>query len=320
MTRAVAAFDLIPSRGASVAVEIVSAAPESATVIGVPTFADGAVPERVPLDRATLDASGFSAARGQTLVLPRADGPTIIETGLGPRAAIDMAAIRDAAAAFAMAAVRHEDLVVDLTGVDLVDGATAGQAIVEGVLLARYRYLVFRDIPNEAHLRSLTIVAGRGQGRAVRTGAARGEIMARAVNLARDLGNTPATHLTATRFGEVAKALGPETGLDVEVFDQKDLIKMGCGGLLGVNAGSAEEARLIKVTYTPSGRSRGHLALVGKGIMYDAGGISLKPSDAMHALMKLDMSGAGDIFGAMTALRDLGCKTTVTGYLMCTDN
>ncbi len=95
---------------------------------------------------------------------------------------------------------------------------------------------------------------------------------------------------------------------------------MGCGGLLGVNAGSHEEARLIKLTYTPSGRSRGHLALVGKGIMYDAGGISLKPSDAMHALMKLDMSGAGDIFGAMTTLRDLGCKATVTGYLMCTDN
>ena len=72
-----------------------------------------------------------------------------------------------------------------------------------------------------------------------------------ATNLARDLGNTPATHLTATRFAEVAKAIGPAAGLDVEVFDQKDLVKMGCGGLLGVNAGSAEEARLIKVTYTP---------------------------------------------------------------------
>ena len=182
-------------------------------------------------------------------------------------------------------------LVVDLTGVDLVDAAATGQAVVEGVLLARYRYRVFRDIPNEAHLRSLTIVVERSRGRAVRTGAARGEILARATNLARDLGNTPATHLTATRFGKVAKAIGPEAGLDVEVFDQKDLIKMGCGGLLGVNAGSTEEARLIKLTYTPSGRSRGHLALVGKGIMYDSGGISLKPSDAMHALMKLDMSG-----------------------------
>jgi leucyl aminopeptidase len=322
VTRAVAAFDPIPSYrvDAAVAVDVVARMPEDATVIGVPTFSDGAVPERVPLDRATLDASGFTAARGQTLILPRADGPTVIETGVGPRASVDMAAIRDAAAAFAMAAVRHDHLVVDLTGVDLVDGATTGQAVVEGVLLARYRYRVFRDIPNEAHLRRLTIVVEGSRGRAVRTGAARGEILARATNLARDLGNTPATHLTATRFGDVAKAIGPAAGLDVEVFDQKDLVKMGCGGLLGVNAGSAEEARLIKVTYTPSGRSRGHLALVGKGIMYDAGGISLKPSDAMHALMKLDMSGAGDIFGAMTALRDLGCRTTVTGYLMCTDN
>lgn len=320
-TRAVAGFDPIPSRRPedAVTVEVVGAVPDGATVIGVPTFSDGAVPDRVPLDRATLEASGFAAARGQTLVLPRADGPTVIEAGVGPRATIDMAAIRDAAAAFAMAAVRHEYLVVDLSGLDLADPATAGQAVVEGVLLARYRYRVFRDIPNEAHLRGLTIVVDRARAK-VRSGAARGEVMARAVNLARDLGNTPATHLTAARFGDVAKAIGPDCGLDVKVFDQADLVKMGCGGLLGVNAGSHEEARLIKVTYTPSGRSRGHLALVGKGIMYDAGGISLKPSDAMHALMKLDMSGAGDIFGAMTALRDLGCKTTVTGYLMCTDN
>jgi len=101
VTRAVAAFDPIPSRGAgdAVAVEVVTATPDGATVIGVPAFSDGAVPDRVPLDRATLDASGFTAARGQTLVLPRADGPTIIETGVGPRATVGMAAIRDAAAA-----------------------------------------------------------------------------------------------------------------------------------------------------------------------------------------------------------------------------
>ena len=126
------------------------------------------------------------------------------------------------------------------------------QAAVEGVLLARYRYRVFADRPAEAPLASLTLVVeARRAGAAA--GAARGLITARAVNLARDLGNTPATHLTATRFGEVAKALGPEAGLDVEVFDQKDLVKMGCGGLLGVNAGSAEEARLIKLTYRPEG-------------------------------------------------------------------
>jgi leucyl aminopeptidase len=98
---------------------------------------------------------------------------------------------------------------------------------------------------------------------------------------------------------------------------------MGLGGVLGVNAGSGEEPRVVKLTYDPDaalGGSRGHLALVGKGIMYDAGGISLKPSDAMHAAMKLDMSGAATIVAAMSALRDLGCRTRVTGYLMCTDN
>ena len=155
VTRAVAAFDPIPSRSAAeaVTVEVVSVAPDDATVIGVPTFSDGAVPDRIPLDRATLEASGFMAGRGQTLVLPRAEGPTIIEAGVGPRASVDSAAIRDAAAAFAMAAVRHEHLVVDLAGVELGDADAAAQAVAEGVLLARYRYRVFRDIPNEAHLR-----------------------------------------------------------------------------------------------------------------------------------------------------------------------
>jgi leucyl aminopeptidase len=83
---------------------------------------------------------------------------------------------------------------------------------------------------------------------------------------------------------------------------------------------------MIKLTYRPKSASgepltpTGHLALVGKGVMYDSGGISLKPSDAVHATMKVDMSGAGDILGAMSALRDLGCRTAVTGWLMCTDN
>jgi leucyl aminopeptidase len=314
-------FDPAPSWRVSeaVAVDVVPTMPADATVVGIPAFADGDVPTRVPLDRATLEASGFGAAPGQTLVLPRVDGPTVIEVGLGARAGIDMAAMRDAAAAFAHAARRHERLVIDVTGTN-VEPTAAGQALVEGVLLARYRYRAFRDIPDEAHLRQLTIVIEPDRLERARAGASRGATLARATNLARDLGNTPATHLTATRLGEIAQELGAETGLEVEVFDQQALIELGCGGILGVNAGSHEEARLIKLTYRPEGASTGRLALVGKGIMYDSGGISLKPSDALHALMKLDMSGAGDILGAMTTLRELGCQATVTGYLCCTDN
>jgi leucyl aminopeptidase len=127
-------------------------------------------------------------------------------------------------------------------------------------------------------------------------------------------------------FGDVAAAVGPDHGLEVEIADRARLIELGCGGLLGVNAGSVDEPRMIVLRYLPPAGSGGsepaapHLALVAKGVMYDSGGISLKPSDPMHLLMKIDMGGAAAVFGAMTALRDLGCASAVTGYLMCTDN
>ena len=114
--------------------------------------------------------------------------------------------------------------------------------------------------------------------------------------------------------------LAGERGLDAEVFDLDALAEMGCGGMLGVNAGSAEPPRLIKLTYQPEGEATGTLTLVGKGIMYDAGGLALKPADPVHAAMKNDMSGAGSILGAMANLGRLGCSTKVIGYLCCTDN
>src|SRR5690606_28854572 len=121
----------------------------------------------------------------------------------------------------------------------------------------------------------------------------------------RDLANTPPRHLSAVKFGEIIEQLAPEFGLDVEIFDRQALQELGAGGLLGVNAGSVEEPRMIKISYRPED-PEGHLALVGKGIMYDSGGISLKPSNAMHAAMKFDMMGAAAVFSSMTALRDLG--------------
>ena len=323
-TRAGSAFDLVPSRSraSEVAITVARAVPEGVTAIGVPVASDGDVPrERVDIDRATLEASGFDAAVGETLVLPRLDGPTMIEIGVGSRAALDHAAIRNAAAAFAGAAGKHKRIAVDLTGVgSALEARVAAQAVVEGVLLARYRYRAFIDKPGGVPLTELVLVASSNRARGAASGAERGRVTARAVNTARDLCNAPATHLTARRYAEVARAIGAESGLEVEVFDEKALVKLGCGGLLGVNAGSGEPARMIKLSYVPEGRPRGSLHLVGKGIMYDSGGISLKPSDAMHAAMKLDMSGSAAILGAMSTLRDLGCRTAVTGWLMCTDN
>jgi leucyl aminopeptidase len=139
------------------------------------------------------------------------------------------------------------------------------------------------------------------------------------VQLARDLANTPPGHLTATKMAEVAASVAGASGLAVEVYGPDELAAMGCGGLLGVNAGSSEPPRLVKLTYRPR-RPTARLAMVGKGVMYDSGGISLKPSDPMHAAMKMDMSGAGAVLSSMSALADLGCRTEVIGYLLCTDN
>jgi leucyl aminopeptidase len=93
---------------------------------------------------------------------------------------------------------------------------------------------------------------------------------------------------------------------------------MGCGGMVGVNRGSVEPPRLVKLTYTPRNPA-GHLAMVGKGIMFDSGGLSLKTTDGMGS-MKMDMSGAAAVLSAMSALKALKCKSKVTAYLMCTDN
>ncbi len=187
------------------------------------------------------------------------------------------------------------------------------------MLLAGYRYGALKKDAPSSDLDALTLIAAADRSAGVDTGARRGVVTAAAAQLARDLANTPPGHLTASRMADVAIAVGASNRLGVEVFDEDALAALGCGGLLGVNAGSTEPPRMVKLTYRPR-NPKGHLVLVGKGVMYDSGGISLKPTDAMHASMKMDMSGAAAVLSAMSALASLGCRNQVTGYLMCTDN
>ncbi|MGH9248009.1 MAG: leucyl aminopeptidase, partial [Acidimicrobiales bacterium] len=241
--------------------------------------------------------------------------------GVGDPDELDASGLRNAAAAFARAASSHAELAFTLAGTDAVATELAAQSVVEGVLLARYSYDPLRREPRGTAVATLTLVAGADQAQATNAGAERGRLMASVTQLARDLANTPHSHLNAMRLAEVATALGADRRLGVEVFDEDALREMGCGGLLGVNAGSAEPPRMIKLTYRPDGAEpTGRLALVGKGIMYDSGGIALKPGDEVHAQMKNDMSGAAAILAAMAALSELGCTCAVTGWLMCTDN
>jgi leucyl aminopeptidase len=149
---------------------------------------------------------------------------------------------------------------------------------------------------------------------------ARGTAMVRATTLARDLANTPHSHLTATTFAELCVGLGEQFGFGVEVFDEDAIAELRLGGLMAVTRGSAEPPRMVKLSYAPHGSATGRLGMVGKGLMYDSGGISIKPSSRVHAQMKNDMSGAATVIAAFCALGELGCTTEVTGWLMCTDN
>src|SRR5258706_3420902 len=167
-------------------------------------------------------------------------------------------------------------------------------------------------------LQELTLVVGQHRASGATLGADRGSITSTAAGLARDLANTPPAHLTAQMIADKAVALGAANGLSVEVFNKDQLTAMGLGGMVGVNKGSTQPPRMVRLRYTPR-NPRGHLVLVGKGVMFDSGGLSLKTNDGMKT-MKMDMSGAAAVLAAMTTLRALKCKSAVTGDMMCTDN
>ena len=314
-------LDPIPSFRRAVSVTVSSELPsaDEAGAVAVPLSPGSEPPAALGFDRAALAAAGFEAKRGQTLVVPTAEGRVLVAVGIGEGAGADAALVRDLAADFARAVPHQLKLAVELPSqpTALPSGEFA-QAVTEGVLLARWRFYVGAG-HDSSLLDSLVIVAPAADADAVAEGIRRGQLLARATNLGRDLSNCPAATLTASRMGELAEELGPDAGLQVQLFDKNQLLEMGCGGLLGVNLGSVEPPRMIRLHYLPD-EPTGRLALIGKGIMYDSGGISLKPSDESHAQMKNDMTGAATILAAMLTLRELGCTAEVIAYLCCTDN
>src|SRR4051794_1526322 len=292
--------------------------PRTPEAIGLAVGPTGATPRQLGLTRAALEAHGFTGKVGSTLVLPNGGGATLVAIGVGDKPTA--ATLRDAAAAFTRAAGNRAHLATNLAATDGVDPGTAARAVTEGVLLADYRYVGQKsDKSSTSKLQSVSLVIGRAEERAATRGIAQGIATSDAANLARELANMPPNVLTARAIAARAVELAGERGLAAEVFDEEQLAAMGCGGMLGVNAGSVEPPRMVKLTYTPR-NPKAHVALVGKGVMYDSGGLSLKPTNPMSVIMKMDMSGAAAVLATMGALKALGCRNKVTAFLMCTDN
>lgn len=194
------------------------------------------------------------------------------------------------------------------------------QKVAEGSWLGQYRfdrYFSQNETPKPVDSVSFVGVE-KTLAKAAQAAARRGEIFSRATALARDLINEPASVKTPTRLAEVAKGLA-EQGIRVNIFQKREIEKLGMGGLLGVAMGSEQPPVFIRLHYKPPQVASRKVALVGKGITFDSGGLCIKPAESMET-MKYDMSGAAAILGIFHALGTLRPSVEVLGFLPCTEN
>jgi leucyl aminopeptidase len=201
----------------------------------------------------------------------------------------------------------------------------SAQAAVEGVLIGLFEPDAYKtENKEERRIDQLILcAASSGSDELLAGGVERGRIIGEAVNLARDLINEPSSTLTPTELAERSRETATRFGLDIDVLDETRMKEMGMGALLGVARGSDEPARLITLRYTPEGvEPAGNdevIAIVGKGITFDSGGISIKPAEGMEK-MKYDMSGAASTLAAMSAIAQLKPRVEVLGVMPATEN
>jgi leucyl aminopeptidase len=295
-------------------------APAKVGALLLPVASSGPLPAGIGANRTQLAAIGFEGKVGQTYVLaPNAKGVARVLIGVGAIADLNANSLRNIAASGARACAKFESVATTLPGVARGDVRANTQAVVEGFALALHRWAELKRDKSSLPALTKVVLVSAEKTTAVKNGMDKGIATSTAVCTARDFANTPPSHLTARQFADHAVAIAANSNLKSTVYNRDQLIAMGCGGLVGVNKGSVEPPRMVKLEYKPTG-ARGKVVLVGKGVMYDSGGISLKPSDASHASMKMDMSGAAAVLATMGALSSLKVKTQVTAYLMCTDN
>jgi len=269
-----------------------------------------------PADAGQLANAGFEGCAQEIHSWP-ADARTHALVGVGGVGEVDLRSIRRAGGAIARAFDRHRRISIRLpAGTDLDDNDMR-QALAEGTALGSYRFSPYKSEPKPLKLRRVDVLAGSGA--KAQAALDLGALVAAAQSLARDLVNEPGGSLTAPVFARRAATVARKSGVKVKVWDAAAIKKAGLGGLLGVNRGSTNPPRFVEFTYEPTGKPAGTLALVGKGITFDAGGLSIKTGQGMMT-MKCDMGGAAAVVGAISAMRSAGVKCRVRGFVPMTDN
>jgi len=197
----------------------------------------------------------------------------------------------------------------------------AAQAIAEGALLGTYTFRKHmtkkEDKPGE--IKQLSIVGDSRLKSQLEKGADKGRIISEATNLARDMVNEPANYMTPTDMAEMATKLAREQGLEITILDLEQMKKLGMGGMLGVSRGSRQPPKFMILNYKGGTAKEPDIALVGKGITFDSGGISIKPSEKLEE-MKGDMAGGAAVMAAMAAISQLKPKINVMALIPATEN
>jgi leucyl aminopeptidase len=199
-------------------------------------------------------------------------------------------------------------------------GDAHAEALVTAVSDAVYVYRHTKpSAPAAPRLAGVVLLAPRKEGAAVTRGLKRGQALAAGVGLARECANRPGNHATPSHLASEAKKLGKQFDFEVDIYDRKDIDKLGMGSFLAVAQGSDEPPRFIVMRYQGAAKTKAPVVLVGKGITFDSGGISLKPGAEMDE-MKFDMGGAASVLGTMRAIGELKPKVNVIGLIAACEN
>jgi leucyl aminopeptidase len=276
---------------------------------------DAAVADAL-LDR--LVAVGATGKTDETTRVPAPDGlpvRSVLAVGLGAADDVDAERIRRASGTAARALDGSTTVATTLAALDAA-------AAAEGSYLGAYRFTAFRSAksapkPAEQPIRTVALLVDDADSAAASLQHA--TTVAEAVALARDFVNTPPSHLYPAVFAERAAAVAETAGMTVEVLDEVALAEGGYGGILGVGQGSSRPPRLIRLSYSAGDPDAPTVALVGKGITFDTGGISIKPAQGMDA-MTSDMGGAAAVIAAAVAAARLGLAVNVTATVPLAEN
>ncbi|XBH20195.1 leucyl aminopeptidase [Jonesiaceae bacterium BS-20] len=300
--------------------------PANALVVGV-TDSDGTLsvvgPDSLdvaPFAGLDLKALGASAAADSVVRIPAPAGVTasiVVLVGLGKAPYGREEQLRRAAGSAVRALSDFEAVVIALPATEVEDV----NAIAEGAQFGAYAYRTYRtgDAATKGNpVAKIEIATPLAKQSGVKKGAARVAALAQAVSGTRDLVNAAPNDLFPASFTDIAKAAAKGTGVKVQILDEKALLAGGYGGIMGVGQGSSRGPRMVKLSYTPL-RAKKKVALVGKGITFDTGGISIKPAAGMEA-MKNDMAGAAAVLHTVLAAAKLGLNVNVYGYLCLAEN